>query len=112
MGLGHFGTEAGRAAPALLTAFRDPDPDIRQHMLREACRVTRRMALVSFHHPLSFTFARRCVKRLFTGDWNIADITHWRLAREAAACGLEMVETRSFGKYRSINWFAYLAKVG
>src|SRR5262249_5073523 len=86
------------------------DPAVRLRMLREAGRIARAMVLVSFHHPLSFTFVRRCMQRVFTGDWAIADITHWRLAREAEVCGLRMVETRSFGKYRSINWFARLAK--
>jgi ubiquinone/menaquinone biosynthesis C-methylase UbiE len=87
------------------------NPAVRQQMLREAARVSRGMVLVSFHHPLSFTFARRLVRRFFTGNWEIADITHWRLAREASECGLRMVETKSFGKYSSINWFARLQKV-
>lgn len=89
-----------------------PDEAVRKRMFREAARVSRGMVLVSFHHPLSFTFARRLVNRVFTNDWEISDITHWRLAREAAECGLEMVETKSFGKYVSINWFAYLRKRG
>ena len=87
------------------------DPATRQRMLREAARVSRGMVLVSFHHPLSFTFLRRLVQRVFTGDWEICDITHWRLRREAAACGLEMVETKGFNKYVSINWFARLQKI-
>lgn len=87
-----------------------PDPETRKRMLREAGRVTRNMVLVSFHHPISFTFLRRSAQRLFTRDWRIADITHWRLAREARECGLELVETKSFGKFRSINWFARLRK--
>ena len=87
------------------------DPLARQRMLLEAARVSQNMVLVSFHHPLSFTFLRRGVQRLLKGDWSVADITHWRLAREARQCGLEMVETKSFGKFRSINWFAYLRKL-
>ena len=87
------------------------DESTRKRMFREAARVSRNMVLVSFHHPLSFTFARRLVTRVFQNDWEISDITHWRLRREAAECGLELVETKSFGKYRSINWFAWLRKV-
>lgn len=83
----------------------------RKRMLSEAARVSRGMVLVSFHHPLSFTFARQLVTRVFSGDWEINDITHWRLRREAAECGLELVETKSFNKYISINWFAYLRKI-
>jgi ubiquinone/menaquinone biosynthesis C-methylase UbiE len=88
-----------------------PDPKMRKQMLREAARISRGMVLVSFHHPISFTFVRRLLKRIVTGDWQISDITHWRLAREAAQCGLRIVETRSFGKFRSINWFARLQKI-
>jgi ubiquinone/menaquinone biosynthesis C-methylase UbiE len=87
------------------------DEGTRRRMLSEAARVSRGMVLISFHHPLSFTFARRLAQRAFSGDWEICDITHWRLRREAAACGLEMVETKSFGKYVSINWFARLRKI-
>ncbi|MBI3853515.1 MAG: class I SAM-dependent methyltransferase [Verrucomicrobia bacterium] len=89
-----------------------PDEAVRKRMFREAARVSRGMVLVSFHHPLSFTFLRRLVNRVFTSDWEISDITHWRLRREAAECGLEVVETKSFGKFVSINWFAYLRKIG
>jgi ubiquinone/menaquinone biosynthesis C-methylase UbiE len=87
-----------------------PDEAARKRMLREAARVSRGMVLVSFHHPLSFTFARRLVTRVFKNDWEISDITHWRLRCEAAECGLELVETKSFSKYVSINWFAHLRK--
>jgi ubiquinone/menaquinone biosynthesis C-methylase UbiE len=87
------------------------DEATRRRMLSEAARVSRGMVLVSFHHPLSFTFLRRLVQRLFSGDWEICDITHWRLRREAAACGLAMVDTKSFRKYVSINWFARLQKI-
>ena len=86
------------------------DEPTRKRMLSEAARVSRGMVLVSFHHPLSFTFLRRLPKRIFTGDWEIGDITHWRLQREAAKCGLEMVDSKSFNKYVSINWFACLRR--
>lgn len=86
------------------------DAATRKRMLREAARVSRGMVLVSFHHPLSFTFFRRLPKRLFTGDWQMADITHWRLRREAADSGLDVADLKSFGKFRSINWFARLQK--
>ena len=39
-------------------------------------------------------------------------ITQWQLRREAESVGLEVVETRSFCKYASINWFACLSKRG
>lgn len=87
------------------------DAAVRQQMLREAARVTRSTVLVSFHHPLSAVSARCWIQRKFLGDnRGAAAITHWRLRREAAACGLDMVETKSFGKFRSVNWFACLAK--
>jgi len=87
------------------------DKPQRKRMLREAARVTRGLVLVSFHSPLSFTFAARMPKRILKGDWKVGDITHWRLAREARECGLEVVETKSFKKYVSINWFACLRKL-
>lgn len=87
------------------------DETQRKQMLREAARVTRSLILVSFHNPLSATFVGRIPKRILKGDWKIGDITHWRLAREARECGLEVVEFKSFKKYVSINWFACLRKV-
>ena len=86
-----------------------PNEATRKRMLAEAARVSRGMVLVSFHHPVSFTFARRLLKRIVTGDWEMADITHWRLAREAGECGLEVVEMQTF-HLLSINWFAHLRK--
>ncbi|MEI6083017.1 MAG: class I SAM-dependent methyltransferase [Verrucomicrobiota bacterium] len=86
------------------------DEPQRKRMLREAARVTRGIVLVSFHSPLSATFVARIPKRILKGDWKVGDITHWRLAREARECGLELVETKSFRKYVSINWFACLRK--
>jgi ubiquinone/menaquinone biosynthesis C-methylase UbiE len=80
----------------------------RQAILREAARVTRRDVILSFHHSLSFTAIR---KRLFSRNRNGSGaITHWRLRREAEACGLQLVQTLSFKKYVSINWFAHLVK--
>jgi ubiquinone/menaquinone biosynthesis C-methylase UbiE len=87
------------------------DPAQRRRMFKEAARVTRRMVLVSFHHPFSFTFLRRLAKRVVTRDWEISDITQWRLGREVAVAGLRLSETRSFKKYVSINWFACIRKV-
>jgi SAM-dependent methyltransferase len=87
------------------------DQEIRQRMLREAARVSRGSVLVSFHHPVSFTAARLWVQRkFFGGKRGGGEVTHWRLQREAECCGLELVEIKSFGKYRSINWFACLRK--
>ncbi len=83
----------------------------REAMLREAARVTRDRVLVSFHHALSFTALRKFLQRKVLGQKQHGrPITHWRLRREAAGAGLSLVATRSFGKYRSINWFACLTK--
>jgi hypothetical protein len=87
------------------------EPDARIQMLREAARVSRDHVLVSFHHLLSVTSLRRWVQRkCFGGKQGGGEITHWRLQREAESCGLELVETKSFGKYQSVNWFACLHK--
>ena len=89
------------------------DPSVRQAMLHEAARVTRYKVLVSFHHPLSFTFLRKLCQRIVSGQSRGAGVvSHWRLQREAEQCGLQMVCTRSFKKYVSINWFACLVKNG
>jgi ubiquinone/menaquinone biosynthesis C-methylase UbiE len=89
------------------------DPRVRQAMLREAARVTRHEVIVSFHHPLSFTSIRKACQRVLTGkNQGAGAISHWRLRREAQACGLRLIETRSFRKYISINWFASLVKAG
>ena len=83
----------------------------RQAMLREAARVTRDRVLISFHHPLSFTFLRKFIQRKFFGrPQHGQEITHWRLKREAQSCGLRLIETNGFRKYVSVNWFAYLTK--
>jgi len=87
------------------------DAGIRQAILREARRVTRKLVLVSFHHPISFTFLRKFTKRTLFGKGSGSEITQWRLKREAAQCGLQLAETRGFRKYVSINWFALLRKV-
>ena len=80
-------------------------------ILREAARVTRHKVLVSFHHPLSFTYLRKLCQRILSGRSRGAGVvSHWRLKREAQQCGLRMVDTRSFKKYASINWFACLEK--
>ncbi len=82
------------------------DATLRQAMLREAARVTRRDVIVSFHHSLSFTAVRKRLLGRSSGA-----ITHWRLRREAEACGLRVAEFRSFRKFVSINWFARLVKL-
>jgi len=90
-----------------------PDTQTRQRLLGEAARVTRNKVILSFHHPLSFTYAAKVVRReLFGFKQGGRGITHWQLTREAAAAGLRVVETRSFCKYASINWFACLQKTG
>jgi ubiquinone/menaquinone biosynthesis C-methylase UbiE len=87
------------------------EPRIRQAMLREAARVTRHQVIVSFHHPLSFTAVRKaCQRMLSRRHEGSGAISHWRLRREAEVCGLRLVETRSFRKYVSINWFARFIK--
>ena len=87
------------------------EPSMREAMLREAARVSRDRVLVSFHHLLSYTALRKFVQRTFLGrELAGRPITHWQLRREAARSGLVMLETRSFGRYRSINWFACLSK--
>jgi ubiquinone/menaquinone biosynthesis C-methylase UbiE len=88
------------------------EPRVRQAMLREAARVSRREVMVSFHHPLSFTAIRKACQRMLSGrDRSSGTVSHWRLRREAQACGLRLVETRSFKKYISINWFACFVKM-
>src|SRR5207245_755184 len=89
------------------------EPRVRQAMLREAARVSRKVVIVSFHHPVSFTSIRKACQRTLTGkNQGTGAISHWRLRREAQACGLRLIETRSFKKYVSINWFACLVKTG
>ena len=87
------------------------DPEIRRSILSEARRVTRKQVLVSFHHPISFTFVRKFIKRTFFGRGHGSEMTQWRLKREAAQSGLSLVDTRGFRKYVSINWFASLRKI-
>jgi hypothetical protein len=76
---------------------------------RRGSRATK--VILSFHHPCSFTYAAKVVRReLFGFQQGGRGITHWRLRREAAQSGLCLVETRSFLKFASINWFACLHK--
>jgi ubiquinone/menaquinone biosynthesis C-methylase UbiE len=83
----------------------------REAILREARRVSRDRVLMSFHHAISWTAFRKWVQRIFFGrKQHGRPITHWTLAGEAERSGLQMVELSSFGKYRSINWFACLRK--
>ncbi len=63
------------------------DADVRLAILREARRVTRGPVLVSFHHPISFTFVRKLIQRSFLNKGHGSEITQWRLKREAAQCG-------------------------
>ena len=87
------------------------EPRVRETMLREAARVSRDRVLISFHHALSFTAFRKFVQRtLFGRKQHGRPITHWRLGREAQRSELRLLETRSFGKYVSINWFACMSK--
>jgi len=88
-----------------------PDSETRRALLAEAARVSRNKVIVSFHHPLSFAYPWKVIRReLFGFRQGGRGITHWRLRREAESSGLELVETRSFWKYASINWFACLRK--
>jgi ubiquinone/menaquinone biosynthesis C-methylase UbiE len=87
-------------------------PSVRQAMLREAARVTRRKVLVSFYHPFSFTHWRKLFQRRFFGKPGANAVSHGQLRAEAAACGLRMVETKGFRKYVSVNWFASFEKFG
>jgi ubiquinone/menaquinone biosynthesis C-methylase UbiE len=88
------------------------DPQIRQRMLAEAARVTRRWVLVSFHHLLSATAFRKFIQRTCFGrQQNGRPITHWRLRREAVRSGLRLVETKGLRKYASINWYACFEKI-
>jgi ubiquinone/menaquinone biosynthesis C-methylase UbiE len=83
----------------------------RVKILGEAARVARDRVLLSFHHPLSLTHARKSLDTLTGRKVHRGQaVTHWQLEREAKSCGLEMKETKSFGKFLSINWFAYLKK--
>ena len=88
------------------------DPQVRQRMLAEAARVTRRWVLISFHHLLSATALRKFIQRTCFGRKQIGrPITHWRLRREAEHSGLRLVETKGLRKYVSINWYACLEKL-
>lgn len=86
------------------------DEGARKAILAEACRVSRRAVILSFHHPCSFTALRKKLKRAVLGRGNGAEISVGRLRREAGERGLDLVETRGFRKYVSINWFALLQK--
>jgi len=87
------------------------EAEYRCAMLREAARIARHRVLISFHHPLSFTHLRKSIQRKLTGRAQRGSvITQWQLKREAGGCGLRVIETKSFGKYMSINWFACLGK--
>jgi ubiquinone/menaquinone biosynthesis C-methylase UbiE len=88
------------------------EAEVRMTILREAARVSRRLVLLSFHHPFSFTHWRKTIKRAVLGGVRHGSaITQWQLEREASACALRVRETRGFRKYISINWFACLEKV-
>jgi SAM-dependent methyltransferase len=88
-----------------------PEDATRAQMLTEAARVSRYKVLVSFHHPISPTYAAKVVRRnLFGFRQGGRGMTHWHLQALASECGLEVVETRSFMKYVSINWFACLVR--
>ena len=88
-----------------------PDCETRQVLLGEAARVSRRKVIVSFHHPISFTYAWKVVRRQFFGfRQGGRGITHWQLEREASSAGMHVTNTRSFCKYASINWFACMEK--
>ena len=90
-----------------------PDSETRRALLREAARVSRCKVIVSFHHPLSFAYPWKVIRRQFFGfKQGGRGITHWQLKREAEWSGLEIIQTRSFWKYASINWFACLGKRG
>lgn len=86
--------------------------ETRVKILREAARVARDRVLLSFHHTWSPTHVRKRFDTLTGRKTHRGQaVSHWQLRREARSCGLEMKETRSFGKFRSINWFAYLKKL-
>lgn len=88
------------------------DPQVRQRILAEAARVTRRWVLISFHHLLSATALRKFVQRTCFGrEQNGRPITHWRLRHEAERSGLRLVETKGLRKYVSINWYACFEKI-
>jgi ubiquinone/menaquinone biosynthesis C-methylase UbiE len=88
------------------------DPRVRERMLAEAARVSRRWVMISFHHSLSATALRKFVQRTCFGKvQNGRPITHWRLRREAERSGLRLVETKGLRKYVSINWYACLEKL-
>jgi SAM-dependent methyltransferase len=88
-----------------------PDSPTRKRLLAEAARVSRYKVILSFHHPYSLTYVTKVIRRtLFGFKQGGRGITHWQLKEEAATAGLTVLETRSFWKYASINWFACLAK--
>lgn len=87
------------------------DPTVRLRILREAARVSRQKVLISFYHPFSFTHLRLLIKNQFAKKKKQrGTVSHWKLKREAASCGLEVSQTKSYWKFVSINWFASLSK--
>ena len=86
------------------------DSATREAVLREAARVSRGPVLISFHHVLSWTyFFRFYLRRTLRGfAQDGRGCTANDIRREAGRCGLKVAEFASFGKYRSINWFAKL----
>ncbi|HEY8668999.1 MAG TPA: class I SAM-dependent methyltransferase [Tepidisphaeraceae bacterium] len=88
-----------------------PNSATRIGILQEAARVSRGRVILSFHHPLSVTYAFNVIKRTFFGrKQGGRGVTHWQLRREAAQCGLEVAEFGSYRRVGSINWFARLQK--
>ncbi len=87
------------------------DPAVRLKILAEAARVSRDKVLISFYNPVSFTFLRIQIKNQFAKRKKHPGVfTHWQLQKDAAQCGMEVSQTKSFQKFVSINWFACLTK--
>jgi SAM-dependent methyltransferase len=84
-----------------------PDAATRGRVLASLAALSKRLVLVSFHHPVSAHHLARALRRLLTrrrGDRHA--ITARRLAREASAHGLRLLRTAAVARYRRDLWIA------
>lgn len=88
-----------------------PGPAARARALASLAARTRGRLVVSYHHPVSLHHLSRAVRRLVTGRRGDRHaLTTGRLAREAAACGLTLVEARGLSPYLRDLWVATFSR--
>jgi SAM-dependent methyltransferase len=89
-----------------------PDAAARGRVLGALSALSRRLVLVSYHHPVSGHGLARAVRRLVTGRRGDRHaITTGRLAREASAHGLRLVRAAGLAPYRRELWVALFERV-